>query len=434
MEIKEQVKIESLTKNLLESYEELDLIYRVSRGLMSTLDIREISDFILNEATETFEAEVGWLYWVQSTDSLFEIFRKNIDEEIVRLVNFFSVKDLIKRGKSDLFYNIRAELGLADKRVPGPFLCSILKKEDDIYGALCLGRYGSEKFFSAGELKLADILSTQAAFSFENSRLYQELEQKVDERTRELREKTTQLIQAEKMASLGHLVAGVAHEINTPLGVLKSNTDTVVRNIKDINSLLDKPEKRENISKLSKLSANTEKLSTISKKATDRISAIVTSLRAFARIDQAVKDTVDLHEGLETTLTLIHHEIKEHIKVHKDYGDLPKITCFPDRLNQIYMNLLENANQAIEGKGEIFIKTYCNKDWAVVEIRDTGRGIPKEKLPHIFDPGFTTKGVGVGTGLGLSIVYQIVQEHEGKVEVESELGKGSTFRVYLPVK
>ena len=319
MKSKEQATIESLTKNLLESYEELDLVYRVSKGLMSTLDIREISEFVLSEAMETFEAEVGWLYWARATDSSFEIFRKNIDEETVRLVNSFSVKDLIKRGKSDLFYNIRAELGLADERVPGPFLCSLLKKEDDIYGALCLGRYGSEKFFSAGELKLADILSTQAAFSLENSRLYLELERKVDERTRELREKTARLIQAEKMASLGHLVAGVAHEINTPLGVLKSNADTVVRNIKDINSLLDKPSGRKNITKISRLSANTEKLSAVSNKATDRISAIVSSLRAFARIDQAVRDKVDLHEGIETTLTLVRHEIKEHVKVRKDY-------------------------------------------------------------------------------------------------------------------
>ena len=259
----------------------------------------------------------------------------------------------------------------------------------------------------------------------------------MDERTLELREKTAQLIQAEKMASLGHLVAGVAHEINTPLGALKSNIDVFIRNNRDITSLLTglkELSETEEKTKLQKLCMNTEKLCTVSNKAAERISNIVRSLCTFARIDKAARDTVDIHEGLETTLTLVHHEIKRQIKVHKDYADLPRITCFPDRLNQIYMNLLVNASQAIEGEGEIFIKTYRNQDWAVVEVRDTGKGISKEKLPHIFDPGFTTKGVGVGTGLGLSIVYQIVQDHEGKVEVESEPGKGSTFRVYLPIK
>ena len=236
------------------------------------------------------------------------------------------------------------------------------------------------------------------------------------------------------MASLGQLVAGVAHEINTPLGALKSNIDVFIRNHEDAKKLYSELDETETKKKLSRLSAKTEKLGAVSRKATDRISKIVRSLRSFARIDQAVRATVDMHEGMESTLTLVQHEIKNRIKVHKDYGDLPKITCFPDRLNQVFMNLMVNAIHAIEDKGEIFIRTYQQQDWAVVEIRDTGKGIPREKLPQIFDPGFTTKGVGVGTGLGLSIVYQIVQDHQGKVEVESEPGKGSTFRVFLPVK
>jgi len=264
-----------------------------------------------------------------------------------------------------------------------------------------------------------------------------ELERKVEERTRELREKTAQLIQAEKMASLGHLVAGVAHEINTPLGALKSNNDTFFRNIKDIKNIFAGPQATRETgegTQLDKLFANTEKLNSVSMKAIERISTIVRSLCTFARIDKAVRDKVDIHEGLKTTLTLVQHEISKRIKLHTDYADLPKITCFPDRLNQVFMNLMINAIQAIEGEGEISVRTYREKDWMVVEIRDTGRGIAEEEMEHIFDPGFTTKGVGVGTGLGLSIVYQIVQEHEGKVEVDSEPGKGSTFRVYLPVK
>ena len=171
-----QAKIESLTRNLLDCYEELDLIHRVSLGLMSTLDIRKMAEFVLREAMETFEAEVGWLYLSQTSDFPFDIHKINIDEETVGLITSFAVKDLIKRGKSKLFYNLQIELALSEKKVPGPFLCSLLKKENEIYGALCLGRYRTDNIFSAGDLKLANTLSTQTAFSLENYRLYRNIE------------------------------------------------------------------------------------------------------------------------------------------------------------------------------------------------------------------------------------------------------------------
>ena len=195
-ENKVQAKIESLTKNLLECYEELDLIHRVSLGLMSTLDIRKIVNFVLSEAMEKFEAEVGWLYLPQTNDFPFDIHRLNIDEETVRLVNSIVVKDLIKRGKSKLFYNLQVELALLEKEVPGPFLCSLLKKENEIYGALCLGRYSTDNIFSAGDLKLANILSTQTASSLENYRLYQNIETLYEKQKHETIERKQQ---AEKL-------------------------------------------------------------------------------------------------------------------------------------------------------------------------------------------------------------------------------------------
>ena len=133
-------------------------------------------------------------------------------------------------------------------------------------------------------------------------------------------------------------------------------------------------------------------------------------------------------------VTLVHHELKHRITVHKKYGDLPKVYCFPNQSNQVFMNVLVNASQAIEEKGDIFIHTYRQDDDAIVEIRDTGKGIPKEHLHRIFDLGFTTKGSGVGTGLGLSIVHQIIEDHHGKIEVESEVGRGTTVRILLPVR
>ncbi len=264
----------------------------------------------------------------------------------------------------------------------------------------------------------------------------EELEQKVEERTKELRQKQTQLVQSEKMASLGNLVAGVAHEINTPLGALKSNNDVFIRSVDKMKTLiadLTGPADTPKDTALTKLFDGIDTLNEVNKTASERIVKIVSSLRTFARLDQAEMDTVDIHEGIESTLTLVHHELKRRIEIHKDFGNLPKISCYPNQLNQIFMNILVNASHAIEDKGDIYIKTYPENNKAVIEINDTGKGIPKDDLNRIFDPGFTTKSKGIGTGLGLSIVYQIIEDHHGSIEVESEIGKGTMFRIILPI-
>ena len=157
-------------------------------------------------------------------------------------------------------------------------------------------------------------------------------------------------------------------------------------------------------------------------------------MRKFARLDQAVKDRVDIHSGIESTLTLVHHELKNRIKVHKEYGKLPPVSCYPNQLNQVFMNIFINASQAIEGKGDIHIKTRVDNGNALVQIQDNGHGIPEESLNKIFNPGFTTKGVGIGTGLGLSIVYQIIKDHNGKIDVTSDERKGTKVIISLPIK
>ena len=164
-----------------------------------------------------------------------------------------------------------------------------------------------------------------------------------------------------------------------------------------------------------------------------RVTEIVRRLRSFARLDEAELKRADIHEGLEDTLTLLHHEIKHNVTVKKNFGDVPPISVYPGRLNQVFLNILNNARQAIEDKGEITITTYVTGKKVTVAISDTGGGISQENLKNIFDPGFTTKGVGVGTGLGLSICYQIIQEHRGDIKVESETGKGTTFTITLPM-
>ncbi|MEZ4762386.1 MAG: ATP-binding protein [Calditrichia bacterium] len=166
---------------------------------------------------------------------------------------------------------------------------------------------------------------------------------------------------------------------------------------------------------------------------TDRVTNIVKQLRRFARLDEAELKEADIHEGIEDTLQLIRHEIKHHITVVKEFGDVPPISFYPSKLNQVVLNLVMNAKQAISGDGTVTIKTWHENGQVFINISDSGSGIPAKNLPKIFDPGFTTKGVGVGTGLGLSIVYRIITEdHRGSIRVESEVGKGTVFTISIP--
>jgi PAS domain S-box-containing protein len=256
----------------------------------------------------------------------------------------------------------------------------------------------------------------------------------LEQANRHLIEAQTQLVQSEKMAALGMLVAGIAHEINTPIGAIHSMHDTLERAVEKLKDALQKrlakefEEHRELYSPLKVIEDATKVIDSGSA----RVTNIVRRLRSFARLDEAELKTVDIHEGLEDTLTIVHHEIKHNITVIKNYGQLPPVACYPGRLNQVFLNILINAKQAIQGKGEISITTYQTDNKVHIEFKDTGKGIAKEHLSKIFDPGFTTKGVGIGTGLGLSICYQIMQDHKGEILVESEVGKGSTFTVVFP--
>jgi len=288
------------------------------------------------------------------------------------------------------------------------------------------------------EIQVVEDVTERARLREELVRANEDLERKVQERTRELRDKQAQLVQSEKMAALGSLVAGVAHEINTPLGALNSNIDMFIRAFDKFRTLVSKPELPPELREdpdLLKLLEVIDDLNSVNQTATRRIVTIVDSLRNFARLEEAERKDADIHEGIESTLTLVHHQMKNRIEIVKEFGKVPMIRCYPNQLNQVFMNLIVNAAQAIDEKGKIVVSTrHSHEDDAVVvEITDNGRGIEPEHLQRIFDPGFTTKGAGVGTGLGLSIVYQIVKDHSGKVDVESEPGKGTTFRVVLPI-
>ena len=246
-----------------------------------------------------------------------------------------------------------------------------------------------------------------------------------------LRQTQAQLVQSEKMAALGMLVAGIAHEINTPVGAIHSMNDTLKDAVRKLEDSLAGGTSGESPG-VSRALGVIGDAGRVIDTGTQRVANIVRRLKSFARTDEAELKTVDIHEGLDDTLALIHHQTKHNIKVTKKYGKLPPVACYPDRLDQVFLNLLVNAQQSIVGKGEIIVTTFEQDEKIQVAIQDDGKGIPKDKLAQIFDPGFTTKGVGVGTGLGLSICYKIMEDHRGEILVESEEGRGSIFTVVFP--
>jgi len=256
-----------------------------------------------------------------------------------------------------------------------------------------------------------------------------------------------QLIQTEKMASLGQLVAGIAHEIKNPLNFIYGNTGFLSDYTQKLQDLVDSiekipsisPEDRQYIQRLKEgihykfIQEDLKVLIGNFTEGAKRINTIVSDLRTFSRMDTDTVSEVDLHASLEMSLNLLRNQYKNRIEIHKEYGDIPKIQGYSGKLNQVFMNLLANAFHAVQGKGEVWIRTRCNEEAVEVEIEDTGVGIPKEHLKRIFEPFFTTKPVGLGTGLGLSISYGIIEQHQGKIHVTSVPQKGSCFVVTLPI-
>lgn len=273
------------------------------------------------------------------------------------------------------------------------------------------------------ELEILEAISAQLGNAIIRAELYNKNIQtvhKLQNTLKELKETQLHLINSEKMASLGQLVAGVAHEINTPVASIKSN-----------NAILAKFIPRINDEEISSILAD---INDIDREAIQRISHIVTSLKKFVRLDEAELQEADINKELDLTLDLIRHETKNRIEIEKHYGDIPLIKCYPNMLNQVFTNILVNACQAIEGQGKIKITTSYEAETLTVSIKDTGKGIKKSEIDKIFTAGYTTKGVGVGTGLGLAISAKIIEKHNGKIIVNSELGKGSEFIITINSK
>jgi signal transduction histidine kinase len=288
----------------------------------------------------------------------------------------------------------------------------------------------------------------------------QDLETKVRKRTRELttandeltrtlndlKAAQSQLIHQEKMASLGQLVAGVAHEINNPIGFIYANFPHLEEYVVALLGVLDEfqklpmPKSVRQRMDLRLAAADIEflrddllKIIRSGKNGAARVKEIISSLRSFSRLDEAVLKAAVLEEGLDDTLGLLQHHLRNRIQVVRDYRLNVPVLCRPGQVNQVFMNIIYNAIQAIDGPGTITVNTRGEESWAIISISDSGRGIAAEIRHRIFDPFFTTKKVGDGTGLGLSISYGIVKNHGGRIDVASEPGRGACFTIYLPL-
>ncbi len=297
------------------------------------------------------------------------------------------------------------------------------------------------------------------------------LEQKVKERTNDLeetvskldnaysnlKEAQSQLVNKEKMASLGQLTAGIAHEINNPINFISGSITPLTRDIEEIIELFDEtdklakerfsPEEYTQIEDLKEdldyeyLKTEIDELLKGMNDGSKRTVSIIRGLKTFSRVDESDTKSVDIHDNIESTLVLINNQIKNSIEVIRNYGSLPMVECFAGQINQVFLNLINNAAQAINEakeeseKGTIWITTSFQEiDQTVqISIKDNGPGIPDEIIDRIFDPFFTTKDVGEGTGLGLSISYNIIEKHGGELKVKTEAGKGTEFVITLPL-
>lgn len=319
---------------------------------------------------------------------------------------------------------------LAERLHPdGPFVSTPVRVKDVTIGVLSGHVAPLGPLLDRRDIARIETFASMVGMALDNVRFYATLNAKVEERTRGLREAQAALVQSEKMAALGQLVAGLAHEINTPIGAIRASADVSAKALEILRAAVPADDRKAQRA-LSVLADGSD----TSRRASERVAERVQALKSFARLDEAERKIANLHEGLDSALDVLGAELDDSFTVVREYGDIPEVECFPGQLNQVFMNLLINAQEAMSRGGTIRITTRAVDQQVEVRIRDSGSGIAQEDRERIFDPGFTRKGVGIGTGLGLATSYRIMKRHGGRIEVESEVGVGSAFSLWIPLR
>ncbi len=421
-------------------------VREISEAMVSMLSLSEIADRILVALTDTMGVEHAMVLLVDDDGKVLRPMasRGDWDEEAMGVeipsdhpiwkhlwmrredlsrLDFDDEADVESREICrDVYDTLEVELLV-------PILYGV-----DLLGVIAVGRKLSGDRLAADDRMLLRTLANQSSIAIENAKAFDEiaklnetLEARVDERTAMLRETQAQLVQAEKMKSLGQLVAGVAHELNNPIGFVHANLQLLDEYVKKL------IEGQRTQSDTERVREAITKLLLRSREGTERVKKIVQDLRTFSRMDHAELQDADLHEEIDRTLALMEPRFKNAIEVHRDYGDLPRVRCYPGQLNQVFLNVLMNACDAIDSDGNIEIKSRRIEGGVRIEFHDDGPGISPDVQSRIFDPFFTTKPVGAGTGLGLSLSHGIIERHGGRILVESEAEGGTCFAIELPL-
>lgn len=404
----------------------LALMHRISNVIRESMDISGILYSALKELYNLFGAIK--VYYAKADGLNFlaqEVYPSKFKDLIGEKAELSSDTKKAVRLKEIRITSSIKDCFDPQKIYPAPVTRIVVpvSKLQEILGVLII--YTNQKIFDESQNDVLQSIAAQLASAIVQASLFLQVKEKNEElenTLKELKETQVQLINSEKMASLGQLVAGVAHEINTPLGSINANNDILAKLIKMLPEHCNDPMILENIENINK----------IDKEAIKRISNIVQSLKKFVRLDESDLQLADINKELDLTLELIKHETKNRIEVVKNYGQLPEIKCYPNMLNQVFMNILINACQSIENQGVITISTEYADNTLIVRIKDTGCGIDDSIKDRIFTAGTTTKQIGIGTGLGLAISQKIIEKHNGKITFESSRGEGTEFVISIP--
>ncbi|MEH2134214.1 MAG: AAA family ATPase [Nostoc sp.] len=486
--------ITTSTANEKSSGLDLITVIKASQALSEVILLENLLENLMTIVIENAGAQTGILL-LEKAGKLFIEAKASVDQDDLTVGQSMPVENSQQLPMSVINYVTRTkkDVVLSDASHEGNFtidpyivdhkikslICTSIVNQGKLVGLLYLENNLTVGAFNFDRIQILKMLSSQAAISLENAQLYANLEDKIQERTRELNEKNmrlkqtmreleltqTQLIQTEKMSSLGQMIAGIAHEINNPVSFIHGNLVYINNYTQDLLSLINiyqntypdvAPEIQEFLENIDVDFIKEDMPKTLSsmKIGTERIREIVLTLRNFSRLDEADIKAVNIHEGIESTLLILQSRLqvkpgKPAIEIIKNYGDLPKVECYAGQLNQVFMNILNNAIDALEklnqqtkaediksNSSAIAIRTQAvNPDLVVISIKDNGVGMSDSVRQRIFDPFFTTKPVGQGTGLGLSITYQIVvDKHHGTIECISAPGQGAEFIIQIPCK